>query len=130
MGIKRRNNELKKYLQNMKGKDWKVEKNSVKVIPKEHVWCFVGDMAAEMGCFDEAIKYSIGHKLPITFIIENNKLGCETPTNEVWNLRLTNNNLPNVITYEYIRHYPHCGTGDWVIFKKKFKSTGNYDAYK
>lgn len=100
---------------------------------KQHVWCFVGDMASEMGYFYEALKYAYGENLPITFIIENNELGCETPTRKVWKENW-NDDLEfvtsNIIYYTYKRHLPHCGTGKWLKFKKGFKSTGNYDAIK
>ena len=95
-----------------------------------HVWCFVGDMASEMGCFNEALKYAVGEDLPITFIIEDNGLGCDTPTNKVWRYENLYKNFNKFDTYEYKRFYPHCGTGDILTFKKKFKSTGDYNAYK
>jgi len=97
----------------------------------EKVWCFTGDMASEMGQFFEVIKYAFSEELPIMFVIENNSLGCETPTGKVWKKCLCYENIyPNVIRYNYKRIYPHCGTGDWLTFKKKFKSTGDYNAYK
>lgn len=96
---------------------------------KSKVYCFVGDMAAQMGFFNEATKYAEGEKLPITFIIENNNLGCSTPLKSVWKYP-TQPNTNNMIYYEYERKYPHCGTGDILLFKKKFKSTGDYNAYK
>lgn len=98
---------------------------------KEKVWCFVGDMAAEMGCFWEALKYAIGEKLPIVFIIENNNIGCNTPTNKVWKVRqrITKKGR-HVIFYDYKRTHGHYGIGEWVIFKKKkFKSQGDYSSY-
>jgi len=95
-----------------------------------HVWCFVGDMASEMGCFDEAIKYAKGHDLPITFIIEDNGIANNTPTYEVWGQRSFPINK-YCIYYTYNRVYPHYGVGEWIIFKKKkFKSQGDYNAYK
>jgi len=99
-----------------------------------HVWCFVGDMASEMGCFSEAVKYALGEELPITFIVEDNGLGCNTPTREVWKksccLALENLNHPKVIYYKYKRLHNHYGIGEWVTFKKeKFKSTGDYVAH-
>jgi len=108
-------------------KDGKVD---VEPNHKAHVWCFVGDMASEMGCFHEAIKYANGNKLPITFIIEDNAIGCNSPTKKVWGGR-TWGWPSNVIHYTYVRYYPHYGIGEWVIFKKKkFKSQGDYNAYK
>lgn len=96
----------------------------------EYVYCFVGDMAAQMGCFWEAVKYAIGYDLPIKFIIEDNEIGCDTPTKEVWKENI-NISSPKIIHYKYKRLYPHCGCNFIINFKKKkFKSSGNYDAYK
>lgn len=90
---------------------------------KEKVWCFVGDMASEMGIFWECIKYAAGEKLPITFIIENNGLGVYTKTKDVWKKNLTNLAFSNdnplldyVIAYKYKRRYPHYGVGKWITF--------------
>jgi len=98
----------------------------------DHVWCFVGDMAAEMGCFEEAWKYALGEKLPITFIIEDNDLGCNTPVNEVWKLRGKNSEgYLKIIYYKYIRKYPHYGIGEWITFKNtSLKTKGDYVAEK
>lgn len=52
---------------------------------KNKVWCFVGDMSAATGAFDEAFRYSTAHNLPITWIIEDNGKSVETPTSIVWN---------------------------------------------
>ena len=38
------------------------------------VWCFVGDMTASIGAFQDAQWYAVGHDLPITFVIEDNGL--------------------------------------------------------
>jgi len=70
----------------------------------EHVWCFVGDMAATTGAFTEATRYAGGHKLPITFVIEDNGLACDTPTREVWG-----SGDPDVLHYSYKRQQPHLG---------------------
>jgi acetoin:2,6-dichlorophenolindophenol oxidoreductase subunit alpha len=87
---------------------------------ENHVWCFVGDMASQMGVFWECVKYAIGFDLPITFIIEDNNLSVNTPTSEVWNDCMTNfknNRCSHVIQYSYIRKYPHHGIGKWINFK-------------
>lgn len=95
-----------------------------------HVWCFVGDMASEMGCFEEAIKYARGYDLPITFIIEDNGLGCNTPTYEVWK-DATEWGNDKVIRYCYTRIYPHYGVGEFITLKdKKYKTKGDYQAEK
>lgn len=72
---------------------------------QERVWCFVGDMAAATGDFYEATRYAAGHQLPITFIVEDNELSCDTPTSSVWGL-----NVPaSVHHYVYSRNRPHLG---------------------
>ena len=69
----------------------------------QKVWVFVGDMAAETGIFHECVKYSRGHKLPITFVVEDNRLSVETPTEQVWR-------------YSYQRKFPHQGVGKIITF--------------
>ncbi len=91
------------------------------------VWCWVGDMSAETGHFHEAYKYSLNHKLPITFIVEDNKKSVCTPTSDVWR-----RDLPyfleqdykggilkqkNLYYYQYTNNkYPHAGAGKRVQF--------------
>jgi pyruvate dehydrogenase E1 component alpha subunit len=41
---------------------------------RERVWCFIGDMTAEMGMANTSIKYALGHDLPITFVVEDNSV--------------------------------------------------------
>lgn len=73
----------------------------------EHVWCFVGDMSAEMGVFDESVKYAERNDFPITFVVEDNGLSVVTPTQEVWGLCPRES---KVIRYEYRNtRYPHAG---------------------
>jgi|TARA_R110001592_G_scaffold38899_1_gene128125 pyruvate dehydrogenase E1 component alpha subunit len=95
---------------------------------KNKVWCWVGDMSAETGHFHEAYKYSLNHKLPITFIVEDNKKSVCTPTNKIWGREspyyLENNEykggilkLPNLYYYQYDnKKYPHAGAGKRVQF--------------
>lgn len=91
------------------------------------VWCWVGDMSAETGHFHEAYKYSLGHDLPITFVVEDNKKSVCTPTPSVWG-----RDLPyfleseyqggvlkqkNLYYYQYTNEkYPHAGAGVRVQF--------------
>jgi len=82
---------------------------------RNHVYCFVGDMASYMGQFYEAVNYAIGHSLPITFIIENNDLGVYTPTKKVWRAQITCH-TDKVIEYDYKRKYPHHGSGKFIHF--------------
>jgi len=73
----------------------------------EHVWCFVGDMCAEMGVFDESVKYAERNDFSITFVVEDNGLSVVTPTQETWGLCPRKS---KVIRYEYRNtRYPHAG---------------------
>lgn len=84
---------------------------------KQRVFCFVGDMTAETGTFYEAYKYSQQKKLPLIFVIEDNNLSTNTPTDKVWGRKKINlNYFKNVIWYKYKNSYPHHGTGKWVLF--------------
>lgn len=92
-----------------------------------HVWCWIGDMAAETGAFYEAYKYSKNHNLPITFVVEDNKKSVCTPTAQVWK-----RDLPDFLNssysggvlkqshlyyYQYKNDkYPHSGAGVRVKF--------------
>lgn len=80
---------------------------------KEHVWVFVGDMAAEMGIFYECVKYARRNDLPITFVVEDNGLSVDTPTQKCWG---ECNSDIKIIRYKYTRHFPHHGIGKWVTF--------------
>lgn len=92
-----------------------------------HVWCFVGDMAAETGIFFECAKYAMNFNLPITYVVEDNSLSVNTPTREVWGInaepppegeiRMINEwKMGMVLYYRYKRGYPHSGTGQWLKF--------------
>jgi pyruvate dehydrogenase E1 component alpha subunit len=81
----------------------------------EKVWCFVGDMAFETGGFYEMHKYAQRYDLPIRFVVEDNGVSTNTPTEETWNG--IKREVPNdVIWYNYKKEWPHYGTGKWVIF--------------
>lgn len=81
---------------------------------KQKVWVFIGDMTFETGMFHECYKYAKNHKLPLKFVVEDNNLSTNTPTNKVW---VKKSKIPkDVIYYKYKRKYPHHGTGGWVLF--------------
>ena len=81
---------------------------------KNKVWCFVGDMTFESGVFHECYKYSRNFKLPLEFVIEDNNMSTNTPTDETWGIK---SKIPNdVYYYKYERCFPHHGTGSWVLF--------------
>lgn len=81
---------------------------------KNRVWAFCGDMTAETGLFHEISKYARRHDLPITFIVEDNGLSTDTPTQETWG---NFEGGTNIIRYKYKRIYPHYGVGEFVDFK-------------
>jgi pyruvate dehydrogenase E1 component alpha subunit len=83
-----------------------------------HVYCFVGDMTSETGCFAENYKYAINYDLPIAFVIENNNKSVCTDTLKTWKQdELTyKNGMDKIIYYEYENKYPHAGTGVRIQF--------------
>lgn len=92
--------------------------------PFTKVWCFIGDMTASLGVFNDCWTYAVNHKLPITFVIENNELSTDTKTCEVWgvtqqemddHLKVLSVVFPEKIKYyKYTRVHPHYGTGKFV----------------
>ena len=80
-----------------------------------HVWCFVGDMAFETGQFYEMHKYATNLNLPIVFIVEDNGVSTNTPTEDTWG-GIKREIPEDVIWYNYKKEWPHYGTGKWVIF--------------
>tara|TARA_B100001559_G_scaffold301549_1_gene288564 strand:- start:40 stop:624 length:585 start_codon:yes stop_codon:yes gene_type:complete len=78
------------------------------------VWCFIGDMTFETGVFHECYKYSRNFNLPLEFVIEDNNMSTNTPTDETWSKKSA---IPDdVHYYQYERNFPHHGTGNWVLF--------------
>ena len=85
----------------------------------EHVWCFIGDMTAEMGMAHTAIKYSLGHGLPITFVVEDNGVSVCTDSAATWGLEHSSfqrDRPANVRYFQYESRYPHAGAGQRVEF--------------
>ena len=81
---------------------------------KNKTWCFIGDMTFETGIFYESYKYAKNFDLPLQFVVEDNNMSTNTPTDKVWGGK---RDVPgNVIYYKYDREYPHHGTGNWVLF--------------
>lgn len=84
-----------------------------------HVWCFLGDMTSETGCFHENHKYSMSHKLPITWVVEDNGKSVCTDTRATWNLQRLSCEFfvpPKMIHYKYETKYPHAGIGERIQF--------------
>ncbi len=83
------------------------------------VYCFVGDMTAEAGIFMENLKYSMFHKLPIKFIVEDNGKSVCTDTAKTWGVEeSTYKHMDEeyIYYYEYETKYPHAGAGVRVQF--------------
>lgn len=81
---------------------------------KRKVWCFIGDMTFETGEFHLCYKYAKNFDLPLQFVVEDNNLSTNTPTDETWAKK---QDVPDdVIYYEYERGFPHHGSGSWVLF--------------
>ena len=77
-------------------------------------WCFVGDMASETGIFHECVKFAHRQNLDITFVIEDNGLSVQSPTQKVWGEYKGIGR--EIIHYDYKPIYPHQGISKWVIF--------------
>lgn len=82
---------------------------------ERRVWCFIGDMTFETGIFYESYKYVKNFDLPLQFVVEDNNLSTNTPTDETWG-GIKRDVPDDVIYYSYERGYPHHGTGSWVLF--------------
>lgn len=85
----------------------------------EKVWCFVGDMASEVGTVQTAFQYAKQLDLPIKFVVEDNGLSVMTDTRRVWggkSLRFETDANPKVISYKYTNKFPHAGAGVRVNF--------------
>lgn len=99
------------------------------------VFCFIGDMTAETGIFEENVKYAKANKLELYFVVENNGKSVCTPTNKVWNkikstptiftdneknVKINPNylydNINKIIYFRYNSKYPHAGIGERITF--------------
>jgi hypothetical protein len=61
----------------------------------------------------ESHTYAGKNALPVRFVIEDNGLSCNSPTEETWGRRTC---WPAVKRYEYTRQHPHVGIDKWVQF--------------
>ena len=82
---------------------------------KIKTWCFIRDMTFETGIFYESYKYAKNFDLPLQFVVEDNNMSTNTPTDETWG-GIKRNVPDDVIYYKYEREFPHHGTGNWVLF--------------
>jgi len=85
----------------------------------ERVWCFIGDMTAEMGMANTSMKYALAHDLPITFVVEDNGVSVMTQTQDVWGQdrsTFADARPSNVRYFTSKSRYPHAGAGKRVEF--------------
>ncbi len=87
-------------------------------IKDTYVWAFCGDMAAQTGTFHESSVYAARNELPIIFVVEDNGVSVDTPTQTAWGLdRLVKNPLNGLsMRYVYNNAYKHQGVGREVGF--------------
>ena len=86
---------------------------------KNKVYCFMGEMTSETGIAHETIKYSRNKKLPIHFIVEDNRKSVCTDTRKTWSqgkLTYEKSSDKYVTYYKYSLKYPHAGAGKRVQF--------------
>lgn len=81
----------------------------------EHVWLFIGDMAAQSGIVYEAIKYAGNFGLPLSVVIEDNGVSVLTNTLEAWGLDKPPSDV-SFIRYQYKSRWPHAGAGRRIQF--------------
>ena len=86
---------------------------------KNKVYCFIGEMTSETGIAHECIKYSRNKKLPIHFVVEDNRKSVCTDTRKTWSqkkLTYEKSSDKYVTYYKYHLKYPHAGAGKRVQF--------------
>ena len=101
------------------GVAWDIARQPLQLGPRPHVWCFLGDGAEEQGHYYEAALFAEAHRLPISFIIEDNQRQVDTPKHERRGSYLFAGNVAHepldhfacVERYYYTPTYPHGGAG-------------------
>jgi TPP-dependent pyruvate/acetoin dehydrogenase alpha subunit len=75
------------------------------------VWVFMGDMTRLCGITEECIRYANNHRLPITFVTEDNGVSVLTDTRLTWGINgLIDMNIhPNELSFRYQSKWPHSG---------------------
>lgn len=81
---------------------------------KAKVWCFCGDMAASTGGFNDTTQYAVNQHLNMRFVIEDNGLSCDSPTDATWGNEARP--IDRIQRFRYVRRWPHVGTGKFVDF--------------
>ena len=81
----------------------------------EHVWLFIGDMAAESGIAYETLKYASNFQLPISFVVEDNGVSVCTNTFEAWGTDTPSCGF-GARRFKYQSKFPHAGSGKRIQF--------------
>lgn len=89
----------------------------------------IGDMTAFTGITNECIRYSINWDLPVLWIVEDNNLSVNTPTDIIWNestinlyfnwkekIEKRNCKFCKIKFYSYKNKWPHSATGEFISF--------------
>lgn len=97
------------------GLAWSIKRNG----GKNQVFCFLGDMTAHTGMFEECRKYASGFGLPISWIVEDNGKSVCTDTPKVWGENRFGP-VDDVVNrhrfFLYELPWPHSGAGVRVNF--------------
>ena len=77
-------------------------------------------MTAETGAFEECVKYSDNHNLPIIFVVEDNNKSVCTDTRKTWNSERRSYGhflaKGRALHYGYESKWPHAGAGKRIQF--------------
>ena len=71
----------------------------------ERVWCFVGDMCSTTGAFHDAYQYARRNALSVEFVIEDNGLSTNSPTQRVWGCEIPTGNARRYSYERTTNHY-------------------------
>lgn len=92
-----------------------------------HVWCFIGDGSFDNGHCYEALLYATGHRLPVTFVLEDNDRQVDTTVEQRRGPHWLDFVMesPNLRRYQYEARWPHGGSGCNfnIEFKRKHPLT-------
>ena len=95
----------------------------------QRIYIFLGDMAFQAGASIESIRYSINFDLPCTWIIADNNLSVDTPTDITVggnirrlvqqfkdDIRFQYCDNTNIHFYSYKNKWPHSSVGTFISF--------------
>lgn len=71
------------------------------------VWCFIGDMCASTGHYADARRFALSRGLDLRFVVEDNGLSTNTPTEKAWSGAGDPHPVSTVRRYTYQRTWPH-----------------------